>query len=156
MRRRYPNHRLVKMHRSYTVEEIARAFGIHKNTVRQWLKTGLPAIDEKRPKLIQGQKLVFFLQVRRKRRKQTCPPGQMYCVRCRVPKSPAAGMAELLPFNEKIGNLRAICPDCHSIMHRCVSMAKLSAFQGGIDISYAQALPHIREISQPAVNSDLR
>src|SRR6266536_4464459 len=114
MKKRHANYRLVKMHRSYTVEEIARALGIHKNTVRQWIKTGLPLIDEKRPKVIQGQKLIVFLQTRRKKRKQTCLPGQMYCVRCRVPKRPAAGMAEFLPINEKVGNLRAICPDCQS------------------------------------------
>ena len=35
MRKRHPNHRLVKIHRSYTVEEIAELFAIHKNTVRR-------------------------------------------------------------------------------------------------------------------------
>lgn len=29
---RHPNPRLVKVHRNYSVEEIARLFGIHKNT----------------------------------------------------------------------------------------------------------------------------
>src|SRR6516162_8070923 len=34
------NPRRVKIHRTYTVEEAARLFGVHKNTVRTWLKTG--------------------------------------------------------------------------------------------------------------------
>ena len=33
MAKRHPNHRQVKIHRNYTVEEIASLFGIHKNTV---------------------------------------------------------------------------------------------------------------------------
>ena len=41
MRKRHPNPRLVKIHRNYTVEEIATLFGIHKNTVRDWVKAGL-------------------------------------------------------------------------------------------------------------------
>src|SRR5256885_5258795 len=136
MRTHYPNHRLVKKHRTYTVEEIARLFGIRKNTVRQWVKTGLATVDDKRPKLILGKDLIVFLQARRAKRKQACLPGQMYCVRCRLPKSPAAGMADLLLINEKVGNLAAICPDCNSIMHRCVNIAKLGAVRGEMDISY--------------------
>jgi len=31
---RHPNPRLVKVHRNYLVEEIARLFRVHKNTVR--------------------------------------------------------------------------------------------------------------------------
>ena len=30
---RHPNHRLVKTHRTYTVEEIASLFHVHRNTV---------------------------------------------------------------------------------------------------------------------------
>ncbi|MEO7863683.1 MAG: helix-turn-helix domain-containing protein, partial [Nitrospirales bacterium] len=42
MRTRHPNPRLVKIHRNYTVEEIANLFGIRRNTVREWVKRGLP------------------------------------------------------------------------------------------------------------------
>jgi uncharacterized protein YjcR len=88
-RRRHHNHRLVKIHRSYTVEEIARLFGIHKNTVRHWVKEGLATSDDKRPILILGHVLAAFLQARRTKNKQTCKPGELYCVRCRAPRSPA-------------------------------------------------------------------
>ena len=71
---RHPNPRLVKIYRNYSVEEIARLFGLHKNTVRNWLKQGLPAIDDRRPILILGRELSRFLQERRQKAKQ--PAGR--------------------------------------------------------------------------------
>ncbi len=156
MGKRHPNHRLVKIHRSYKVEEIARLFGIHKNTVREWIKAGLLTNDDKRPTLILGRDLIAFLQARRARNKRTCRPGEIYCVRCRALKVPAGEIAEYLPLTEVIGNLVAICPDCYSIMNRWVSLAKLEQARGKIDITFPQALRRISESNQPTVNSDLR
>ena len=156
VRRRHPNHRLVKIHRSHTVEDIASLFGIHKNTVRQWIRFGLPTIDDRRPMLILGRELIAFLQARRASKKHPCQPGEIYCVRCRAPKFPAAGMTEYRPINEKIGNLLAICPDCKSMMYRCVSIAKIGEVRGEMDITFPQALQRLREINQPTVNSDLK
>jgi excisionase family DNA binding protein len=62
---RNPNHRLAKIHRSYTVEEVARLFGAHRNTVRAWLRAGLPALDQGRPTLIAVSALRAFLHMRR-------------------------------------------------------------------------------------------
>ena len=77
MAKRHPNHRLVKIHRNYTVEEVAGLFGVHRNTVRAWVKRGLPMIDRKRPMLIHGRDLAAFLQARRLKNKQTCQPGEI-------------------------------------------------------------------------------
>lgn len=51
------NPRLIKLHRPYSVEEAARALGVHKNSVRGWIKDGLPTVDHSRPLLILGQEL---------------------------------------------------------------------------------------------------
>ena len=155
MRKRHPNHRRVKIHRSYTVEDIASLFGSHKNTVRRWVKDGLPTCDAKRPILILGSDLTAFLRARRASKKQPCRPGEIYCVRCHAPKSPAGEMAEYLPVTEKLGNLMAICPDCGSMMYRRVSMAKLGQVRGKLDISFPQALRRVSESNEPTANSDL-
>jgi excisionase family DNA binding protein len=155
MGKRHPNNRLVKMHRNYTVEEIAKLFRVHKNTVRIWVKTGLRTIDDRRPMLIHGQELAAFLQSRRVKNKKTCQPGEIYCVGCRAPKSPAGDMADYLPLSETFGMLRAICPGCDSMMNRRVSMAKLPEVRGGLDITFPQALLRLSNRPQPSVNSDL-
>ena len=72
MKTKRPNPRLVKIHRNYTVEEIACLFGIHKNTVRSWIKMGLPVTDNCRPQLILGSELAAFLGARRNKNKRSC------------------------------------------------------------------------------------
>jgi hypothetical protein len=156
MRKRHPNHRLVKIHRSYTVEEIAELFAIHKNTVRRWVKEGLATTDDRRPMLILGHVLVAYLRARRVKNKQTCKPGEFFCVRCRAPKSPAGDMAEYSPITEKFGNLVAICPDCDSFMNRRVSLAKIGEIIGRIDISYPEEGRLLIESANPTLNSDLK
>lgn len=156
MRRRQPNPRLVKIHRSYTVEDIADLFGIHTNTVRQWIKAGLPTLDDRRPMLVLGAELRAFLQARQARKKHSCAPGQMYCLRCRVPRFPWGGMADYRPVSEKVGDLSGICPDCNFTMHRLVSIAKLDEVRGEMDITFPPALRLLREISEPTLNRDLR
>lgn len=154
-RKRHPNHRLVKIHRNYTVEEIAKLFGIHRNTVREWIKRGLPTLNDKKPMLILGPDLSTFLQARRLKNKRKCQPGEIYCMRCRAPKNPAGNMADYQPITTTRGNLVGICPDCESMVYRGVNLGKLEQVRGRLDITIPQALQHIDESSYPSVNSDL-
>ena len=156
MGKRHPNPHLVKIHRSYTVEEIAGLYRNHKGTVRAWVKDGLPTSDRKRPMLILGRDLVAFLQAKRAKNKRTCQPGEMYCFRCRAPKMPAGDMADYLPETEKLGMLTGFCPDCECTMNRRVSMAKLEQVRGRLDIAFPQAQRRVSDSNQPSVNSDLR
>jgi hypothetical protein len=151
---RLPNPRLVKLHRNYTVEEIARRFGIHKNTVRNWLKQGLAAIDNRRPTLILGSELSRFLNDRRRRTKQVCGPGRIYCIACRAPKVPAGEMADCYPAGHHAGTLRGICPDCDRLIYRRVNLAKIDAIRGDLDITIQEPDPRIRESVVLSVNSD--
>jgi hypothetical protein len=125
------------------VEEIADLFSIHKNTARNWIRDGLLPIDNKRPMLILGLDLVAFLTARRKKRKQKCRPGELYCVRCRVPQKPAGNMADYSAITEKVGNLIAICPACDAIMNRRVNRAKIESICGDMDITFPVELRHL-------------
>jgi hypothetical protein len=151
---RHPNPRLVKVHRNYSVEEIARLFDIHKNTVRNWLKQGLAAIDDQRPMLILGSELSRFLHERRQQTKQSCGPGRIYCIACRAPKSPAGNMAECIQMSLNSGNLRGICPDCDRLIYRRVNLAKIDVVRGDLEITFTLPNPRIRESLVPSVNSD--
>ena len=137
---RRPNYRLVKIHRTYSVEEAAALFGAHRNTVRSWIKAGLSTTDQRRPILIRGQALSDFLQARRAKNKQTCQPGECYCVRCRVPRSPAGDMADYQPLTDTSGNLMGICPVCEAMMYRRVNLGRLEQVRGNLQVTMPQAL----------------
>jgi hypothetical protein len=136
--RRRPNHRLVKIHRSYAVEEIAQRLEVHKNTVRAWMRTGLKPIDDRRPIMISGAELVEFLKEKRQQKKRPCQPSEMFCVRCRAAKKPAGNMADYIPVTEAFGNLEGICPDCDGMIFRRASLAKLGQIRGELVIQFRE------------------
>ena len=115
------NPHAVKLNRSYTVDEVARALGVSKPTIRRWIsKDGLPVIDDKRPILILGSDLIDFLKARTRPRSR-CGPGECYCVKCRAARPAAGGMAEFMSHTPSGGNLRAICESCGTLMHRRIA-----------------------------------
>ena len=127
----------------------------HKNTVRAWLRDGLKPIDQRRPVLIQGGQLASYVDARRKRRRQPCRPGEFYCFRCRMPKAPAAGLADYLPVTPSSGNLTARCSDCGTRMYRRVSLSKLAAVAGDLQVQLPQAQQRLTECADPSLNCDL-
>jgi hypothetical protein len=151
---RHPNPRLVKVYRNYSVEDIARLFSLHKNTVRKWLTQGLPTIDDRRPKLVLGRELSLFLQRRRQKAKQVCGPGRIFCIACRAPKVPAGNMAECTTIGPLTGNLCGICPDCDRLIYRRINLAKIDAVRGDLEITFTQPRPRIGETDGLSVNYD--
>jgi hypothetical protein len=150
------NPRLAKLHRSYTVEEVARLFSTHRNTVRNWCRAGLPVLDGHRPALIQGQALRAFLQTRRDRAKRPCIPGTIYCCKCRAPRAPAAGSAVFATHASRAGTLRALCSVCGTRMFRRARGADLGTIMPQIAVRIVEAQPHIVGCACPSPNCDER
>jgi hypothetical protein len=139
MAHRHANHRWIKIHHTYTIEEAARALRLHKNTIRRWTKQALPMIDKRKPGLMHGAALVEFLIERRVAAKRPCQPGEIYCVACRMPKRPAGDMAEYVRQPSGAGNLRGLCPDCDRFIYRRVSLASLKQVRGPLDVTFTDA-----------------
>lgn len=148
------NPRLAKLSRSYSVEEVTRTLGVHKGSVRNWIKAGLPTVRETRPILILGSELRGWLEKRRKAAKRPCPPGTIYCFKCREPRPPALGMVEYVPMNAKSGNLKAMCADCETFMHRRTALASIEAVMPNLDIQIREAPASLIERPEPSLNCD--
>ena len=154
--RRRPNHRLVKIHFSYTVDEAAKVLGVAKETIRRWIKSGkLPALTDKIPTLILGGDLVDFLQTRTAKRPKL-PVHHCYCFKCRAPRAPAGGMADYLPRTPTTGSLQALCETCSTVMHKTVSAAVIADLHAILDLSIIQDEQHLIYTSRPSLNVDSR
>jgi hypothetical protein len=136
-RRVNPN--VIKIHRCYTIGELADRLDVHKNTVRNWQRDGLMPIDGCRPILFQGATVRDYLKRQNVTRKTPCGPGLFYCFRCRGPRAPAGEMVDFLPVTEGSGNLRAFCESCGTFMHRRASVNAIAAAMPGIAVQVVQA-----------------
>lgn len=154
-RTRKPRRRSIKIHRTYTVEEAARATGSAKGTVRRWIKSGaLPALTDQKPTLILGGDLYDYL----KSRASSGPKLQLhecYCLKCRAARSPAEGVADYVPLTNSTGNLRARCCTCTTLMHKAVSLATLGALAGVLAVTVRQATKHITDTIKPSLDDHL-
>jgi hypothetical protein len=150
------NSRRVKIHRSYTLDDVAQLFGCHRNTIRCWLKQGLKPIDGRRPVVFEGLTLAAFLEARRGARRRRLKPGEIYCLPCRAPKDPAGNMAEYVPVTDARGNLRGICPTCDRLIHRMVSRSLIEAVRGNLDVTFTEPSARIRETNSPSVDCNFK
>ena len=119
------NPRRAKLHRSYTVAEVAALFGVTRAAVRAWLKAGLPAIKTSGPLLVHGADAQAFLVHRQSVRRRTCAAGSIYCLKCREPRAPDPATLVVVLLKATSGNVRGQCSICGSGMNRRVALAKL-------------------------------
>lgn len=147
--------RRAKIHHSYTVEEVARLYGVHKQTVRNWMKAGLPFLSERRPHLILGRELRAYLAAQRAKARRPCQAGELYCLRCRVPKRPAGDMLDYIPMSLVSGNFRGICPTCGAFIHRRVSLTQVEMVKGSCEVAYPHGQQRIANISSPSPDCHL-
>ncbi|EKO3415607.1 helix-turn-helix domain-containing protein [Vibrio fluvialis] len=133
------NPNIAKIHRSYTVGEAAEAYKVHKKTVRNWIRNGLPVIDEMRPLLILGTDLRWFLQQQRDGKKHQCKEGEVYCLKCRAPRKPKPETAKFVQPENGTGRMFARCSECDSKVNRFFSWRQLEAIQQEFKVERAES-----------------
>jgi excisionase family DNA binding protein len=151
-----PDWRRIKTLRSYTIDEAARLVGVHRNSVRHWIKRGLPVLDDRRPTLILGSDLKAFLAKQREARRQPCQAGEIFCVKCRKPRKPDGQMADYEPTSAAAGTLVGLCPVCSTVIYRRTSLARLPAVKGTLDVQMKRPQSSIADTAAPLVDCDSR
>lgn len=154
MAKRRVNPNVVKLNRTYDATQLAMCCGVHKNTVLNWREAGLESIDSCKPILFHGSVVREFLKNRNAKRKQPCGPGRLYCFRCREPRRPAFGLVEYVVLTPKSGNLRALCENCETVMHRKVCRADLETKMPGVEVQFSDRHPRLIGSPSPSLNCD--
>jgi len=96
----------------------AKLLGVAQGTVRSWMRSGLPVVGAGRPRLIHGADLKTWLKDRQLARRCICQPWEMYCLRCRAPRTPAQGSMIVDRRSGKTAILKAQCSACGPLMNR--------------------------------------
>lgn len=121
MAKRY-NLNLIKSTVSYSTQEIASLFCIHKRTVQQWYQEGLLRIDSRRPFLVRGSDLKDFIKIKQARRKRKCRAEELYCLKCRLPRQPEANLVEIIILNQNQAIIKGLCCKCRTRINRITSV----------------------------------
>lgn len=150
------NPNLVKINRSYTLEELAAVFGIHKNTVSTWIKKGLPYLNGRRPFLILGKDAKAFLKTQRKNKKQRCKINELFCMHCKAPTKPAANFVEYIPSTKTKGRLTGFCKTCECVINKFASYDSLEKYSAIFDLTMPRGFKQLNDINNPPLNSDFK
>lgn len=141
-----------KKNRNYTTYEIARMAGVHRNTVRRWIRDGrLAAIKDHKPMLILGADAVEFEQSLRKR-KNPCALDELFCFACRVPRKPAFDTVEYHVMNDRFGTLRALCSECATVICKGFAARRLPELKGILQVSVVPAPGTLNDTTTPVEN----
>ena len=151
-KRRY-NVRLIKATWPYTAQEIAELFDIHKNAVLRWLKEGLHADRNQRPYLIRGDELIRFLNRRQDGKRRRCGPGEFFCFKCRVPREPYLGIADIAIESPTRFRIKALCSVCDTSMNKVQNVRNLPRIKTLFNIQQLTG-EHLLECLAPSQNDD--
>jgi hypothetical protein len=149
------NPRRAKRHFSYTLAEVAELYGVHRQTVRNWLKSGLKQLDSGRPALFHGEELNRFHDERRAARRRKCGPRELYCFGCKEPREPAGSMLDYLPGTGKTGVVVGICPECDSLMRQNIGKDRLAQLKTNLEVTISPGPEPMEDSSEARSNCHL-
>lgn len=131
--------RRIRADLSYDVPELARTLGVSVGTVRTWLKHGLPALTAKRPTLIIGSDAKEFLAHRKAQTKHPLAPDELFCLSCKAPRKPFAGLVQLDHAPGKPARITGFCGSCETVCSRVVGAAQIPNLSENFDLETNRA-----------------
>lgn len=124
--RLYPHGR-IRYWYAYDIEDICTLFndlGLHPQTVRKWIKDGLPTVDTGKPILIYGNNLIEWLKKRNYSNKCSTELNQMFCMKCQDARQVFQRQISI-DQNGRFLKVKGICRNCKTIMNKNYKLAVL-------------------------------
>lgn len=144
--------RRIKSARLYRIKELALSIGVSKATVRRWIRHGLPSLSTGPNRLIEGEKAKAWLKQRQAQRKKKCGHKQMYCMKCKLPRSPRYRSVGMQPQGPKRFAVSARCAVCGTKMFRIFSTAQTREFIEAIE-SNKPTISSLYDNKNPRINA---
>ena len=115
---------LIKYWFCYDIDDICHLYGIHHQTVREWIRRGLKTINKKKPILIYGNDLKTFLGKQNQSNKHHIEYNQMFCMKCKDGKKVHKNQIHLESNNQFL-KAKGLCITCKNIMNKSYKLMDL-------------------------------
>lgn len=112
----------LKKNYTYSAEQLYGAFGVHSRTLSTWHKAGLMLVKN-RPLMVFSEDLREFLRQKVQAKRTKLKLTEFYCMSCKRARQAHEGKVHIEPLKNVL-QVKAICPDCASIMNRRHSKKK--------------------------------
>ena len=120
----------------YSIEDICNLYvnrKLHPQTVRKWIKNGLPVIDNHKPVLVHGSDLKYFLGKINDKHHFELNFDKFYCFSCKEPHVPY-NRTIYIEHKQKCILAKAICSKNKKVMNKSFKLSDLSALQKNFTI----------------------
>ena len=154
-KKRTYNTNLIKGTLSYSTNEMAKRFNIHKRTVQEWYRAGLPRIDSRKPSLVLGADLKAFLKTRLNKTKSKCLKNELYCLKCKAPQQSRDNAVEIRFLSKTRLMILGVCAQCNTKTNKVNSTKNLTE----ISKIFAIQQIHNRDLigsDIPSFNTDIQ
>lgn len=102
-------------------------YGTAPDTVFRWIRDeGLPRIEAGRKYLVHGSSFYVFIENKIKKRKKPCKTGEIFCCKCKCPRTPNPETLKPKKQANKTYRVFARCSVCNTKMNTVVSGKKWS------------------------------
>ena len=91
-------------------------------------------IDNRKPYLVLGSDLKEFIKKRQGNRKTRCSTNELYCCKCRKPRTSWNNLVDLKILNERRFLIMGICSQCDTRINKLSSLKKLDNIKGIFDV----------------------
>ena len=142
----------AKIHRVYDIHEVMALFGVSRNTVTNWMASGLRPVDDHIPKLFPGRELCRFHDARTLRKGRKLEPSEFNCFACRTIVSPDPVCIQFEAQTHSKTWLTATCPECGKRIHKILNETTCDALREGGIHNHG---PHFRDEEKDAVQAQI-
>lgn len=132
----------------YSVDEVQALFGVHRNTVSNWVGSGLKPSDGSLPQLFRGAELKRFHAERAERTRRNLRLGEFKCVACGNAVFPDLSTISLQRKEGRASLAHATCCDCGATMLKLLGATECDKVEECLNTNTPLAL-----IDESKVNS---
>jgi site-specific recombinase XerC len=117
----------------YTVDGLIRLFGVHRNTVSNWVAEGLRPSDASLPYVFNGAEVKRFQDARRLASKATLRIGEFKCFKCKNRVFPEPASISICPSKSGFPSVWGTCPMCECVVIKRVNETDCDKFLNCVD-----------------------